>query len=73
MRQSESANLLPQDPEIERTYTRLLKEKKNREVTMMNTEEKKALWTTLSHPSLQQHHAFESQQFKPITLNSRRH
>ena len=41
--QSESVELLQQDPEIEITYICLLKEKKDREAGMANTKEKKAL------------------------------
>ena len=37
------SELLPPDPEIEKTYRRLLRKKKDRETTMANNEDKKVL------------------------------
>ena len=57
MRRSENFELLPIDPKVERTYRRLIKEKKDREMIMAYNEEKKALRDYVVDPSLQLHHA----------------
>jgi len=43
MRDSGSSELVEPDPKIKRTIRRLLKEKRNQEAKMANTEECKAL------------------------------